>query len=153
MTDELRPCVIGTTRVASGARAGFGAFLDGAGRGALLTEGGTWVWEVLGVNGRRQRWDIWALVPHVAGYVREATDYGLAGAGWRRLRRMSPLARVRLCWQGLRNFRGVLRRDFPTLLDLLLELEMANFRRARPPVVFLHAQVTDLLLALDHGAA
>ena len=46
-----------------------------------------------------------------------------------------------------------LRRDFPTLLSLLLELEMANFRKARPHTVFLHPQMTDLLLAMDNGRA
>jgi hypothetical protein len=156
MTDNLPLSVVGTTRVAREARAGFGEFLDGAGarnRGTLLTEGGSWVWEALQADGRRDRWDVWALVPHVGGYVREVTDYGVLGAGWRRLRQINPLSGGRLFVQGLLNARRVLRRDFPTLLTLLLELEMANFRKVRPPVVFLHPQMTDLLLAMDHGAA
>ena len=156
MTDNLPTAVVGTTRVAREARAGFGEFLDGAaagGRGTLLTEGGSWVWEALRADGRQARWDVWALVPHVAGYVREVTDYGVLGAGWRRLRQINVLSGGRLFVQGLLNARGVLRRDFPTLLSLLLELEMANFRKGRPQVVFLHPQMTDLLLAMDHGAA
>src|SRR5262249_44934289 len=149
MTTSLPPCLIGTTRVAAGARSGFGKFLDEAragGHGTLLTEGGAWVWEALRAEGRQADWDVWALIPHVAGYGREATDYGMVGAGWRRLRRMGPAAWFRLGLQGMLNAGGVLRRDFPTLLSLLLELERANFRRVRPPVVFLHAQITDLLL-------
>jgi hypothetical protein len=156
MTYQLPHRLVGTSRIGPDCRAAFGQFLDGAGtegRGALLTEGGSWVWETLRAGGRLQPWDVCALVPHVAGYVREATDYGMLGAGWRRLRRMSPLSWFRLGCQGMLRARGVLRKDFPTLLVLLLELEMANFRRVRPPVVFLHAQITDLLLAMDHGPA
>jgi hypothetical protein len=89
----------------------------------------------------------------VAGYVREATDYGMFGAGWRRLRRMNLLSLARMCTLGLRKVGGLMRRDFPTLLTMLLEMEMASFRRAGPPVVFLHPQITDLLLAMDHGRA
>jgi hypothetical protein len=148
--------MVGTSRITPDARAGFGEFLDEVkrdGRCTLLTEGGSWVWETLRANDRLRSWHVCALVPHVAGYVREATDHGMFGAGWRRLRRMSPLSWVRLGIKGLCNAPGVLRKDFPTLLVLLLELEMANFRRVKPPVVFLHPQITDLLLAMDHGAA
>jgi hypothetical protein len=75
------------------------------------------------------------------------------GAGWHRLRRLNLISWGRLCIKGLHNAGGVLRRDFPTLLTLLLEMEMASFRGVDPAVVFLHAQVTDLLLAMDHGIA
>jgi hypothetical protein len=156
MTYQLGRRIVGTSRISAENRTAFGDFLDGAGtdsRNALLTEGGSWVWEALRQNGRAAKWDICALVPHVAGYVREATDYGMLGAGWRRLRRMNPLSWFRLGFQGMLNARGVLRKDFPTLLVLLLELEMANFRKAHPAVVFLHPQITDLLLAMDHGKA
>jgi hypothetical protein len=97
--------------------------------------------------------DILALVPDVASYAREATDYGMLGAGWRRLRRLGLVSLMRLGIQGFCRIGGVRRRDFPTLLTLLLEMELANFRRARPPLVFLHAQITDLLLAMDHAKA
>ncbi len=154
MSFRLPQRLVGTSRIGPEARRGFGEFLDETNsRGTLLTEGGSWLWDVLRANGRGRTWDVCALVPHVAGYVREATDYGMFGAGWRRLKRMNPLSWFRLGIQGLWNFRGVFRKDFPTLLGLLLELEMANFRKARPPVVFLHPQITDLLLAMDHGQA
>lgn len=156
MSFAIPPALLGTTKTGLEARADFGALLDQVGtgsRGALLADGSTWLWDVLRTGGRRHDWDVLALVPNVAVYVREATDYGMFGAGWRRLRRMNPLSWLRLGFQGLLNARGVLRKDFPTLLTLLLELEMANFRRFRPPVVFLHPQITDLLLAMNHGRA
>jgi hypothetical protein len=156
MSYSIPHTVVGATRTGTEARAGFGQFLDEAnsgGRGTVLADGGSWLWDTLKADRRWQNWDICALVPNVAGYVREATDYGMFGAGWRRLRRMNPLSWFRLGFQGMLNARGVLRRDFPTLLTLLLELEMANFRRFRPQVVFLHPQMTDLLLAMDHGKA
>jgi hypothetical protein len=156
MTFAIPQTLIGTSRFAPENRAGFGDFLDQAksgARGAILSDGSPWVWDALKQNKRWKEWDVCALVPNVAVYVREATDYGMFGAGWRRLRRMSPLSWVRLGIRGMFNVRGVLRRDFPTLLTLLLELEMANFRGYRPKVVFLHPQITDLLLAMDHGKA
>jgi hypothetical protein len=156
MICELPHSVIGTTRVRPAVRAGFGAFLDAAaseGQNTLLTDGGTWFWETLRANGRRKRWTIWAVVPNISGYIREATDYGMLGAGWRRLRRIPPRCWAPLCVHGLRSVKGVWRRDFPTLLTLLLEMEMASFRSAAPPVAFLHPQITDLLLAMDHAVA
>src|SRR5207245_1295723 len=110
MSCELAHTVLGTTRLRSAARPGFGDFLDaaaGQGRNTLLTEGGTWFWEIMRANGRRQRWDVWGVIPHVAGYVREATDYGMLGAGWHRLRQMHPLCWAPLCIRGLRHLRGV----------------------------------------------
>jgi hypothetical protein len=156
MIGELPHSLIGTTRIRPAARSGFGGFLDAAaGEGpiTLLTEGGRWFWEIARENGRQKGCSIWGLIPHVAGYVREATDYGMLGAGWHRLRRIHPLCWAPLCLHGLRNIKGVCRRDFPTLLTLLLEMEMASFRSAGPPVVFLHPQITDLLLAMDHAVA
>jgi hypothetical protein len=153
MSDVLPRRVLGTTRLSPDGQQRFGDFLDKAEPGTPLTEGGAWVWETLRASPARQRWQTWALVPNVAGYVREATDHGMFGAGWRRLRRMNPLSCGRLFLRGLLNARGVLRRDFPTLLTLLLELEMANFRRSRPQAVFLHPQITDLLLAMGNAVA
>jgi hypothetical protein len=156
MSFNLPHSLIGTLLVHPAARGRLGDLLDAGAsgeRGALITEGSAWVWDALRLNGRRQFWDICALVPHVAGYVREATDYGLIGAGWRRVRRISPLSWGRLCMQGFGHIGGILRRDFPTLLTMLLEMEMAAFRRVTPRIVFLHPQITDLLLAMDHGLA
>jgi hypothetical protein len=156
MSYSIPHTIVGATRTGTEARANFGHFLDEAaegGRGTVLADGGSWLWDALKAERRWQNWDVCALVPNVAGYVREATDYGMFGAGWRRLRRMNPLSWFRLGFQGMLNARGVLRKDFPTLLTLLLELEMANFRRFRPKVVFLHPQMSDLLLAMDHGKA
>jgi hypothetical protein len=156
MTASLPASVIGTTRIAAAERHAFGDFLDkasGGFRGTLLTDGGSWLWDTLKVGDRRARFDIWAIVPNVAGYVREVTDYGMFGAGLRRVRRINPMSGGRLFLKGIGNAGGILKRDFPTLLSLLLELESANFRKARPKIVFLHAQMTDLLLAMDHRPA
>lgn len=156
MADTWQSCVIGTTHVSAAARAGFGNFLDAASsasRGVLLTDGTSWIWDVLRENERSRNWDIWPVVPDVAGYVRETTDFGMLGAGWRRLRRTSPLSFCQLSLRVLPNLHGVLRRDFSTFLNLMLEIEVANYRWIEPKVVFLHAQIVDLLLALDHGAA
>jgi len=55
--------------------------------------------------------------------------------------------------RGLTSLRRVLRRDFRAILPILVEVEMAAFRRFRPPLVFLHSQVTDLVVALGNHEA
>lgn len=91
------------------------------------------------------------ILPNVPGYIREATEFGLVGAGLRRLARMGPAGMVRAGLAGLRHPMRVLRKDFPAMLEILYELEMGEFARFRPPVVFLHHQMTDLFLSFGNA--
>ncbi len=90
------------------------------------------------------------IVPNLQGFMREAVEHGMLGAGIRRALRVGPLA---LAGLGLRSVgrAGLLaKRDFPTMMRSFVELELADFTRYRPPVVFLQAQMTDLAVAMHN---
>jgi len=90
------------------------------------------------------------LIPNVLGYVREATEYGLAGAGMRRVLRTGLGGVIHAGLTGLRNAPAVLRKQFPAALEILYDLEMGEMNRLKPPVVFLHHTITDMAVAFGH---
>ena len=92
------------------------------------------------------------LIPNVMGLVREATEYGMLGAGFRLVRRMGFGMMI---WLGIRSMPKapavLLRRDFPTILSILFDLEMSLFRSLKPKRVLLNPQIADLLLGMGNG--
>jgi hypothetical protein len=90
------------------------------------------------------------MIPNVLGYVREATEYGLAGAGMRRVLRTGLGGVIRAGLTGMRNAPSVLRKQFPAALEILYDLEMGEMNRLKPPVVFLHHTITDMAVAFGH---
>jgi hypothetical protein len=142
--------------LAEAQRAGFGAILT-LGDGRVVAALKLLRRQAANGNGRgggakRGEFQVLPIIPNVLGYVREATEYGLAGAGIRRLLRVGPLGFLRASMVGALNAPKVLRKDFPTLLSILYELEMGEFRQFAPPVVFLHHQMTDLALSFGNRA-
>jgi hypothetical protein len=127
---------------------------NGGRKGAPARNGHAGPNGVLARNGRAAHngFHVLPIIPNVLGYVREATEYGLAGAGLRRLLRVGPLGFLRASLAGALNAPKVLRKDFPTLLSILYELEMGEFHQFAPPVVFLHHQMTDLALSFGNRA-
>ncbi|MFP4580908.1 MAG: hypothetical protein ACLFQ6_09275 [Candidatus Sumerlaeia bacterium] len=105
----------------------------------------------LGPAGEFQPFNFLPVIPNVLGYVREATEYGLAGAGMRRLLRVGPMGFMRASTRGALNAPKVMHKDFPTLLSILYELEMGELHAFKPPVVFLHHQMTDIALSLGNA--
>ena len=102
----------------------------------------------------RQEFDfqVYPVVPNAPAYVRDLADLGMMGAALKRLRRLPPAGWLRLGAFGLRNVRGVLAQDFAAMLGVMIQMELPLFSPFRPGVVFLHAQMTDLLLACDNPA-
>jgi hypothetical protein len=96
---------------------------------------------------------IYPIIPNMIGYVRDATDHGMVGAGIKHVRRLGVRDLFAVGTLGLMNFRGALRRDFTTILTILIEVEMAAFRRFRPSLVLLHGQLTDIAVALGNDKA
>lgn len=90
------------------------------------------------------------IVPNIQGFMREAVEHGLAGAGLARLRRVGPLPLAGLALRGVGRVPALAARDFPTMLLCFIELELADFRAADPSHVLLQAQMTDLALAMDN---
>jgi hypothetical protein len=99
------------------------------------------------------RLQVYPMIPNVIGYIRDATDYGMVGAGIRHLRRLSIGDLLGIGIRGLPNIRGALTRDFGTILSLLIDVEMAAFKKFRPPLVLLHSQVTDIAVAFGNQEA
>ncbi len=90
------------------------------------------------------------IIPNVMGLVREATEYGMMGAGFRLLGR---LGLINVAWIGIRSAPKalrVLKRDFNTMLSILWDIEMGQFRGFRPQRVLLHPQIADLALAVGN---
>ncbi len=93
---------------------------------------------------------VYPIIPNVIGYVREATDYGLVGAARRRIQQMALVDLLRIGVRSVLNAHRVLKRDFNTLMSILFDVELANFKSLEPTVVFLHPQITDLALAFGN---
>jgi hypothetical protein len=96
---------------------------------------------------------VYPVIPNVVGYVRDATDYGMIGAGVRHVRRLAIADLLGIGVRGVVKLPGVLKRDFRTLLSILVEVEMAAFKKLRPPLVLLHPQMTDIAVALGNHEA
>lgn len=90
------------------------------------------------------------MIPNLAGFMREAVEYGMVQAGLRRVMRVGIFSLAGLGLRGLGRAGALARRDFPAMLSSFIELELADFTRYDPPVVFLQPQMTDLALALHN---
>lgn len=90
------------------------------------------------------------IVPNIQGFMREAVEHGMIGAGWVRLRRAGLASLMGLGLRGMGRASALVRRDFPSMLLCFIELEMADFRAHDPRMVFLQTQITDLALAMDN---
>lgn len=90
------------------------------------------------------------IVPNIQGFMREAVEHGIVGAGIQRVRRMGLAPLMGLGMRGVGRLPKLAQRDFPTMLLCFIELELADFRAFDPPAVFLQAQVTDLALAMNN---
>lgn len=99
------------------------------------------------------RLQVYPIIPNVIGYVRDATDYGMVGAGLRLVRRVGVADLLGIGLRRVTSLRRVLARDFTTMLSILIEVEMAAFKRFQPPLVLLHSQVTDIAVALGNTDA
>ncbi len=96
--------------------------------------------------------EIIPITPNVNGLVREATEYGMMGAGFRLVRRLGFGTMIRLGIHALPKAHLVLRKHFPTMLSVLFDLELSLFRTFKPRRVLLHPQICDLILAMGNSA-
>jgi len=90
------------------------------------------------------------VVPNMTAYVRDTADRGIIGAALVRFKRLGLLEQACIMWHNVGRAHRVIAKDFNTGLLLLVEMELAKFRKWRPTHVFLHPSVTDLALALDN---
>ncbi len=90
------------------------------------------------------------LVPNLRGFMRDAVEYGMVGAGVRRLWRGGLTSLFGLSLRGLSQFGPIVKGDFPTRVRMFIDLELAAFSKQDPPLVFLQAQMTDLAVAANN---
>ena len=90
------------------------------------------------------------VVPNMRAYLRDASDYGVVGAVFRRFRRLRLADQVRIALHHVRRAPQVLARDFSTGVLAMVEMELPRFRRLAPACVVLNASVTDFALILDN---
>jgi len=117
---------------------------------AVLSIGETAIMQPLRAVQQRHGTLTYPIIPNIPSYVREAGNYGLVGAGLRRLRRLGLLNLARLGSYHCSDVLKVLQRDFNTAMSIFFDVEMAEFRPLHPPAVFLDGQITDLCVAFDN---
>ncbi len=87
------------------------------------------------------------IIPNASQYIRDMNRYGLVGMGVRRVLRLGPVKLLRLGLFGAKRGRKVLKKNFGSLLEVLLFVELLDFKKHKPKFIFLHAQITDLAIA------
>jgi hypothetical protein len=117
---------------------------------AIITISEASLMRPLKVTHQRHGTQVCPIVPNIPSYVREASNYGLVGAGIRRLQRLGVPNLVRVGCRNSTKVLNVLQRDFNTMMSILFDVEMAELRRVNPPVVFLDGQITDLCLSFGN---
>ena len=123
---------------------------NSAGIHACVTIGDQRIFSAIGKKIDSSIPSIYPIVPNIQGFMREAVEHGMIGAGWQRVRRMGLPSLLGLGFRGASRAIPILHRDFPTLLLCFIELELADFRRYDPQYVFLQPQMTDLALAMNN---
>jgi hypothetical protein len=90
------------------------------------------------------------IIPNLQGFMREAVEHGMMGAGVRRALRVGPAGLATLGLRSVGRLPALWRRDFPTMLQSFVELELAEWVPFRPPLVLLGAPMTDMSVAMDN---
>jgi hypothetical protein len=80
-------------------------------------------------------------MPYAHKYANAVTELGVTGA----LKSFIPDQFVMGLWKGGKAF---IRKDYLTMMEMLVDAEMAPFRGLKTPVIFLQNIITDLLLGL-----
>jgi len=123
------------------------------GVGAIAPMNDTTLLQALDLARAGCRLQVCPIIPNALGYVRDATDHGMIGAGLKHLRRLSLGEMLGIGLRGLTDLRRIMVRDFRALLPILIDVEMAAFKRFQPRLVLLHGQVTDIAVALGNKEA
>ena len=144
-------CAVRFSKPENSASVVIGAVQRGAGAVAPMNDAN--LLRALDLARERSDFQVYPIIPNVIGYVRDATDHGMVGAGIKHVRRLGVGDLLAVGLRGVANLRGVLTRDFPAMLSVLIEVEMAAFKKFRPPLVLLHGQLADIALALGNKQA
>lgn len=84
---------------------------------------------------------IYPCMPYAHKYANAVTELGMTGA----LKSFIPDQLIMGLWKGGKAF---IRKDYITLMEMLIDAEMAPFRELKTPIIFLQNAITDLLMGL-----
>lgn len=90
------------------------------------------------------------LVPNLRGFMREAVEHGMMGAGMRRVMQVDMVSLLGFALPMFGRLGQLKRRDFTTFVRSFIELELGAFSRYKPPLVFLQPQMTDMAVAFNN---
>jgi len=90
---------------------------------------------------------VYPIVLNPARSSRDIQNYGMVGFARRRLSSAGIPNLLSLALTSLRHLPGVLKLDYGLLSILLAELELLEFKKFNPKVVFLHPSMSDMALA------
>lgn len=92
------------------------------------------------------------VVPNMATFVRDVTEYGNIGAIIRRAVKLSVSSIIKLAWWNKFNLFKLLKKDFATGVGVLAQMEILQILGYQPRMIALTDQVTDLAVALQNTA-
>lgn len=90
------------------------------------------------------------IVPNMAEFIRDVTEYGNIGAIKKRALKLSPPQLLQLIWWNKFNILKIIKKDFSIGVLLLIQLETLKIRSYKPSLIILSDQVTDLSIALSN---
>jgi len=103
--------------------------------------------EAMKANPRlRDNMNIYANIPYIAKYVREANENGIMGLLSDISSRISMGDKIKMALRGGKN---LIKKDFLELFKVLIDIEMAYFSGLNVKAVFLHNVLVDIALGLD----
>ncbi len=91
------------------------------------------------------------VVPHIAAFIRDVTEYGNIGAIKMRMLQLSPLKLIKLAWWNKFNILKLLKKDFASGILLLIQIETLQSSSVNPSMYILSDQVTDLAVAVGNN--
>lgn len=89
------------------------------------------------------------VIPDMAAFVREVSEYGNVGATLRRVLRLPILSLVKLAWINKHNVILLAKKDFAAGMLLLVQIELLTIKTPREYVA-VRDQVVDLAVALKN---
>jgi hypothetical protein len=106
--------------------------------------------ELIGIVRAHGSLRIAPVVPNMFAFIRDLTEFGMAGAGLKRVRSMRPRDLTLFGMWATTRVRGILQRDFTVGALLLLRMELAALRKIGLDGLYIHPQLTEIALATSH---
>lgn len=101
-------------------------------------------------NGKKYPKNLNFVVPNMAAFVRDVTEYGNIGAIVRRALKLSFPSLIKMAWWNKFNLLKLAKKDFATGVSVLVQMEILQILQYQPAMIALTDQVSDLAAALGN---